>query len=140
MENEHEPQPGEDLKRLEKELHQEEQQLEDLEDELDQEKHKVHELAEKVEAEERNLRDFVYVEVITASGNWPKEGFEKIARHEIVKVFLDKAASERKIVSTQGWVAKVGDKVIQQDRTYAENNLSGEISIDYGPPHTGGGA
>ena len=78
--------------------------------------------------------------VVTASGNWPREGFEKVARHEHVNVFLAKAAAELKIVSTQGWIAKDGDKVIQQDRTFAENNLSGEISIDYGPAHTGGGA
>jgi len=79
------------------------------------------------------------VAVITTSGSWPADGYESIPNHQKVSVFLKKATDKLGIVSTAGWVAKVDGKVIQVDNTYLENNLSGKIDIDYGPPEGGGG-
>ena len=86
-----------------------------------------------------NPEDHVFVAVITTSGSWPKEGFEKVTSNQKVSVFLKKAAHELKIVSTEGWIAKVDNKEIQVDNTYFENHLSGEVIIDYGPREGGGG-
>lgn len=82
---------------------------------------------------------FVQVAVITTSGSVPKVGFEKVPNHQKIKVFLEQAAKELKLVSTEKWIAKVDNKELRIEDTYLENGLSGEVSIDYGPREGGGG-
>jgi hypothetical protein len=82
----------------------------------------------------------VFVAVITTSGSWPAEGFEKVPNHQKVSIFLKKSVNELKLVSTDGWVAKVGINVIDVEKTYLESNLTGEVTIDFGPPEGGGGS
>ncbi|MEX2231640.1 MAG: hypothetical protein WD824_05745 [Cyclobacteriaceae bacterium] len=82
----------------------------------------------------------VQVVVVTTSGSWPKEGFEKIAAHQKVKLFLDKAIRKLNIVTTQQWAVKVGGKVIDPEKTYIEQGLFGDVLIDYGPIEGGGGS
>jgi TolA-binding protein len=140
MEKDQEHKPIEELKDLEKQIQQEEKKVHELERELHDEQEKIRELAEDVKKEQRDLHRFVWVAVITASGNWPKEDFEKRTREEKVKLFLEIAARELRILSTNGWIAKVGGHEIDQEKSYEENGLKGEVCIDYGPKHTGGGA
>lgn len=82
----------------------------------------------------------VHVAVITTSGSFPSEGFEQVPVHQKISVFVKKAVEKLKIVSVDGWVAKVGNKEINLEKTYLESQLTGEMSIDYGPREGGGGA
>lgn len=93
-------------------------------------------------SEKQDHQNFVYVSVITTSGSWPSVGFAQMPRNQPVKVFLDKATAGLKIVSTPEWVARVGvdGRIIDPAKSYADNQLSGQFSIDYGPDHGGGGA
>jgi len=82
----------------------------------------------------------VLVVVTTTAGSWPKEGFEKEPSHQKVSVFVKKAVEKLKIVSTEGWVATVNNKEIDLEKSYLDNHLTGEITIDYGPKEGGGGS
>lgn len=88
---------------------------------------------------EKKNDNHVQVAVITTSGSWPTEGFEQVPTNQKVKVVLKKAADSIPIVATDGWVAKVNGREINPELSFAENNLSGEITIDYGPREGGGG-
>jgi hypothetical protein len=79
------------------------------------------------------------VAVVTTSGSWPKEGYENIPIHQKVKIVLKKAVDFIQIVSTDNWIAKVEGREINPENNFEENNLSGTISIDYGPREGGGG-
>lgn len=85
-------------------------------------------------------QNHVQVAVITTSGSYPGEGFEKVPSHQKIRNFLERSARELKIISTSGWVAKVAGSEIKVDQTYLEQGLSGEIEIDFGPQAGGGGA
>lgn len=89
--------------------------------------------------EKEKKENFVEVAVVTTSGSFPEEGFEKTPIHQKVMVILKKAQEKLGIVSTDKWVAKVGGRVINPDLSYEENNLNGTVTIDYGPPEGGGG-
>jgi hypothetical protein len=82
----------------------------------------------------------VHVSIITTAGNYPTEGYNAVPANQPVSVELEKAAEHLKIKDTAGWVAQVGGTAIDQAKSYHDNNLSGNIDIDYGPPHGGGGA
>jgi hypothetical protein len=81
----------------------------------------------------------VNVVVITTSGHYPATGSDSVSANQPVKNELKKAAKELNIVDTTNWVATVNGTEIDPDKSYAENNLSGTVSIDYGPNHGGGG-
>jgi hypothetical protein len=81
----------------------------------------------------------VEVVVVTTSGSWPDEGFERTPSNQKVKIVLKKAADKLNIVSTKNWVAKVNGREINPDLSYEENHLTGKITIDYGPREGGGG-
>lgn len=90
-------------------------------------------------SESEKKENHVQVAVITTSGSWPAEGFEKTPSNQKVKVVLKKAAKELMIVSTDNWVAKVNGKDINPELSFDENLLTGNITIDYGPREGGGG-
>lgn len=81
----------------------------------------------------------VLVVVVTTSGIWPTEGYDKTPVHQKVKVILKQAATKLGIVSTENWIAKVGIREINPELTFEQNNLSGTVTIDYGPRESGGG-
>jgi hypothetical protein len=81
----------------------------------------------------------VEVRVTTTSGSYPKTGFDAVPAHQPVKQQLKKAADALTIVDTTGWVAKVNGTDIDTGKSYADNGLSGTMSIDYGPAEGGGG-
>lgn len=93
----------------------------------------------KTEIEKEKSENHLEVAVVTTSGSYPDEGFEKTPGHQKVKVILKKAADKLGIVSTTNWVAKVDGREINPELSYEENNLSGKITIDYGPREGGGG-
>lgn len=86
---------------------------------------------------------FVFVSISTTAGFYPGEGFSRVPSHQKVDVELAKAKSELKIKDTAGWIATVtnssGKRVIDPEKTYLENGLSGEVEIDWGPSEGGGG-
>jgi len=91
------------------------------------------------QSEHEKKENHVQVAVITTSGSWPSEGYEKTPSNQKVKVVLKKAAHELKIVSTDNWVAKVNGKEINPELSFEENHLTGNVTIDYGPREGGGG-
>ena len=79
------------------------------------------------------------VAVITTSGTWPGIGFETVPIHQPLKVELLHAVKELGIIDTTNWVAKVGNRELNIEQSYEQNNLSGQVEIDYGPREGGGG-
>ncbi len=73
----------------------------------------------------------IEVAVVTTSGSFPEEGFKKVPIGEKVREIIEHAIKELKITDTT--------TAINIDTDYAENHLSGQIVIDYGPPDGGGG-
>lgn len=81
----------------------------------------------------------VEVVVVTTSGTYPASGTDRVASNQPVHVELAKAAKELHIVNTSGWIARVSGTEIDQNKSYAENQLTGTVKIDYGPREGGGG-
>lgn len=81
----------------------------------------------------------IEVAVVTTSGSWPEEGFDKVPVHQAVKHQLEKAAKKLHIADTTNWVALVAGKKLDIEKNYLENNLSTQVTIDYGPSEGGGG-
>ena len=79
------------------------------------------------------------VAIVTTSGSFPAEGFEEVPVDQPLEVMLKKAAKALGITDTTGWLAKHGLTVLDQSKSYKDLGLTGEVSIDYGPPATGGG-
>lgn len=86
---------------------------------------------------------FVEVSISTTAGFFPTGGFNRVPVNQSVDIELLKAKEELKIKDTAGWVASVitpeGKRTIDPAKTYAENGLSGELEIDWGPSEGGGG-
>jgi hypothetical protein len=83
--------------------------------------------------------NFVEVAVVTTSGSYPDEGFDRTPVHQKIKVILKKATHELGITDTTDWVATVGDQELDVDASYEQLGLSGKVEIDYGPREGGGG-
>lgn len=81
----------------------------------------------------------VGVAIATTSGFYPETGFIQVPAHQKVEVELQKAAKAINLTDTSNWVAKVAGRTIDPNRSYAENQLSGEVEIDWGPREGGGG-
>jgi hypothetical protein len=81
----------------------------------------------------------VEVVVVTTSGLYPTTGTDRVAANQPVKVQLEKALKALKIVDATNWVATANANQIDLAKSYADNGLSGTVSIDYGPNHGGGG-
>ncbi len=91
------------------------------------------------EEDKTKKEKFVKVAVITTSGSYPNNGFEQTPEKQKIRVILEKAAKHLKIADTQGWIALVGEKEINIDANYVENNLHSKVEIDFGPREGGGG-
>lgn len=85
-------------------------------------------------------KEEVHVSVITTAGLYPAEGYDAVPGNQKVRIELEKAVKHLKITDTTGWVARVGDRQIDVDKSYHENSLTGKVDIDYGKAHSGGGA
>ncbi|MBI1945014.1 MAG: hypothetical protein HYS27_04920 [Deltaproteobacteria bacterium] len=83
--------------------------------------------------------NFIFVAVITTSGAYPQEGFDRTPAHQPVRIQLERAARELNIADTSGWVAQVAGRTIDPNKNYIENGLTGEVTIDFFRPEGGGG-
>ena len=66
-------------------------------------------------------------------------GFESVPLDQPIKVELQRAATKLKITDTTGWVAKVGNRELDIEKNYSDNQLCEKVEIDYGPREGGGG-
>lgn len=82
---------------------------------------------------------FVDVSVVTTSGSFPSQDFEQVPNHQKVQIQLNKAAEHLRITDTAAWIATVNSREIKIDASYLDNQLSGQVEIDYGPRESGGG-
>ncbi len=86
---------------------------------------------------------FVRVSVSTTAGFFPAEGFDRVPANQNVEVHLQKAQHKLGIKDTTGWIATVnsasGKRQIDSAKTYRENDLAGDVEIDWGPSEGGGG-
>lgn len=86
-----------------------------------------------------NDKNHVEVAVVTTSGRYPASGFVKVASHEPVETELKRAVNGLHITDTNGWIARVDGRQIDPAKSYAQNNLTGTVVVDYGPREGGGG-
>lgn len=80
------------------------------------------------------------VAIVTTGGAFPHEGFERLPINQPVMDQLARAAKALKLGIVTDWVAKVGNRDLDQQKSYAANGLSGKVEIDYGPAAGGGGS
>ena len=83
--------------------------------------------------------NFVFVEVLTTSGSYPEEGYEKTPINQKLDVVLKKAEKRLKLTNTNNWVVRVNETELDCNTSYKQYSLSGKISIDFGPREGGGG-
>lgn len=76
----------------------------------------------------------------TTSGFFPDGGFKQIHVNQPIKVLLEKAADALNLTGTNEWVVRVDDREINPTESYQDNELAGQITIDWGPSEGGGGA
>lgn len=81
----------------------------------------------------------LFVAVITTAGTFPSEGFDEVPENQPVKVALGQASKSLGITSTNGWIATVGGRELNINQSYVENNLTGNVEINWGPREGGGG-
>lgn len=79
------------------------------------------------------------VAIATTSGFYPETGFIQVPANQKIEVELRKAAKALNLTDTSNWVTKVEGRTIEPNQSYAENQLSGEVEIDWGPREGGGG-
>jgi hypothetical protein len=81
------------------------------------------------------------VAVITPNGTYPDEdAYKRVPEHEKIDVVLKHAAHELEITNTTDWVAKVGDRGLDPQKTFAEEKLCCLVDIEYHKHEGGGGA
>jgi maltooligosyltrehalose synthase len=81
----------------------------------------------------------VQVSVYTTSGAYPRKGSESVKADERVEKFLKKAQRELHLTDVNGWEATVDGNIIDPNRSYEDNHLSGTVVIHWGPREGGGG-
>src|SRR5687767_15329501 len=81
----------------------------------------------------------ILVAILTTAGSYPAEGFDEVPQNQPIKVQLARAAKELKLTNTTDWLAKIGNTELAVEQSYADNNLSSRVEINYGPRETGGG-
>lgn len=82
----------------------------------------------------------ISLQIVTTSGNYPETGYREFNQHERLATVLQQAAAQLKLKNIDGWVAKVGDRQLDPAKTLAENGLTDETRIHWGPTERGGGA
>lgn len=84
--------------------------------------------------------DIVLVKVVTTSGTYPRTGYEEARSKEHVSKILRETARALHLTDVGDWVAKVGDRPIDPEKTFSENGLENEVCILWNPPESGGGS
>lgn len=88
---------------------------------------------------EQKQEQHIEVAVVTTSGSFPAEGFDTVPIHQKVRVQLKKAVDKFGITDTSNWIAVVGERELNVELSYLENDLHSQVEIDYGPREGGGG-
>ena len=81
----------------------------------------------------------IEVAVVTTSGVWPHEGFDNVPFDQPIKAELQHAVKKLGITDTTDWVAKVGARQLDVEKSYLANGLPCKVEIDYGRREGGGG-
>jgi hypothetical protein len=84
---------------------------------------------------------FVHIRITTTSGDCPPPpDFHKVPVHQPVKVLLDKCQKELGLASTEGWLLRKGQTLIDPTRNWESQGFAGgEHVLDWGPDAGGGG-
>ena len=82
----------------------------------------------------------IEVSIVTTAGAFPAEGFERVPINQPLKVQLSQAAKALKLGDVSDWIARHGTRELDAEKSYADNNLSGKVEIDYGKREGGGGS
>jgi len=91
--------------------------------------------------EEHDCQRDVAVAVLTPSGIYPDEDdFRRVAEDEVIKTILDAAAEKLRLTNTADWVARAGERELDNKRTFREECLSGVVEIHWHKREGGGGA
>ena len=81
----------------------------------------------------------ILIAVVTTAGTYPAEGFAEVPINQPIKSALQHAATALGILGTDTWLATIGTTKLDTNQSYADAGLSGEVTISWGPPETGGG-
>ncbi len=85
------------------------------------------------------MSKIIEVTVSTTAGFYPERGKVRASEDEKVELVLEKARLALDLKDTSGWGVKVGGRAVDPAKTYAENGISGEVTLSWGPEHGGGG-
>ena len=85
------------------------------------------------------MSKMIEVAVSTTAGFYPEEGHVCVSEDEKVEFLLEKVRLALDLKDTVGWRLNVAGKRVDPGRTYTENGLSGEVTLNWGPEHGGGG-
>jgi hypothetical protein len=91
-------------------------------------------------SQDQKQEQHISLQVVTTSGNYPDEGYREFNQHEKLSIILHQAADELKLKNTDGWLAQVGERQLDPAKTLAENSLTDNTRIQWGPVERGGGA
>lgn len=82
----------------------------------------------------------VDVSIVTTSGAFPAEGFERLPSGQVLKVQLARAVAALRLGDTSDWIARHGSRELNIEQSYTANQLTGCVEIDYGKREGGGGS
>jgi hypothetical protein len=85
-------------------------------------------------------QEHIRIAVVTTSGTWPEEDFVTVPIHQKIRVALETAARKLNIVDVSTWVAKVAGRDLDLEKSWLDNDLSGVVTVDFGPREGGGGS
>lgn len=84
-------------------------------------------------------KDTIALQVVTTSGNFPADGLRSFSGHEPLHAVLSLAAGQLKLRNTNGWVAKLGDRVLNPQVSLELNGIPSGSQVFWGPQERGGG-
>lgn len=82
---------------------------------------------------------FVEVAIHTTSGTNPDDGYIRFNQNQPVRHALKEAEKRYNITDTSNWVALRNEAELNPDGSYVDQELSGQLDIDWGPREGGGG-
>jgi len=81
----------------------------------------------------------IEVLVYTTSGSYPHHGFVAVPVTDKVSLILADAKEALHLTDTSTWVATVAGNEIDPNRTFEQDGLKGQVTIQWGPREGGGG-
>lgn len=83
--------------------------------------------------------NFVAIQVVTGSGNFPDTGFRPYNVHERLENVLKLAANHLKLQATDGWVVRLGDRELNPGLRLMDIDIPNESRIFWARREPGGG-